>query len=317
MTTTDQARRAGLSNVNANETNQVYRLVPKGRAPRAAAQVILLTGARLGGIGHASARRLCDDGHTVVVAERDAQAGRAAVRDVRTHGGNAWFAHLDAADEQAVERLMHVIDRRWGRLDAVVNNAGWAGEGHDTFLGLDAAGFRARLEANLVAPYVVTRAALSHFFLPRRRGACLYLGSTNGQPGNGTQVGYAAAKCGLSALVRVGATLHGADCRFVLVRPGLVKTDSDGWRRRRQIPGYAIKEAVKIPARRHAHPAEVAALIAFLLGPEAAYLQGCEINFDGGLSAAGSLLPGGGSTSRDDYVQLVDLVARTRMKSAA
>ncbi len=284
--------------------------------------IVLLTGAMLGGIGHAILLALTRLGHTVIVVERNWEAGRQAVGDARRQGGDAWLAHLDASDETLIGRLMGLIKCRWGRLDAVINNAGWSGTGsalRDTLVDLDASAFAALLKANLVSAFVVTRAALREFFLRQpEMGVCIYLGSTNGQPGNGTQVGYACAKTGLSALVRVGATQYGCHCRFLLLRPGLVETDSAGWRERRvKDEHYASKEGVKVPLGRLARPAEIAALIPFLLSPEASYLQGCEINCDGGLTASGQLLPGGASTSRDAYVELMRLVERATNKKVA
>jgi NAD(P)-dependent dehydrogenase (short-subunit alcohol dehydrogenase family) len=284
--------------------------------------IVLLSGARLGGIGHAILMLLTRLGHTVIVAERNRLLGRQAVHDARRQGGDAWLAHLDASDEQRVNRLMTVIKHRWGCLDAVINNAGWAGTAtnlRDTFLDLDAAGLLQLLTANLVSAFVVSRAALRRFFLHQPEGGtCIFLGSTNGQPGNGTQIGYACAKTALSALVRAGATEHGRHCRYLLVRPGIVETDSAGWRERRaKDKHYVAKEGLKIPLGRLARPEEVAALIAFLLSPDAAYLQGCEINCDGGLMASGNLLPGEASRSRDAYVELVDLVNKAAIKPAA
>lgn len=298
-------------------------LVPRAEQARRANQgrrlVILVTGIRKGGLGYAICKLLALQGHIVIVAERDHEAGREAARDIRKHTGNIWFVHLDASDEERVMRLMGVIKRRWGRLDVVINNAGWAGSGPDNFLDLDAPGFRQLLEANLVSAFVITRAALRWFFLHQPEGGtCIYLGSTNGQPGNGNQLGYSSGKSALSCLVRCGVTQHGRHCRFLLVRPGLVETNSKGWEaRRRKDPDYAAKEGQKIPLGRLARPEEIAAVIAFLLSPEASYLQGCEINVDGGLMASGNLLPGEASTSRDAYVTLVDLVNKAAAKTAA
>ncbi len=285
--------------------------------------VTLVTGGRKGGTGHATGMLLALSGHTVIVVEKDREAGQEAVRDIREHGGDAWFANLDASDEKGVQRLMEVIGRRWGRLDAAINNAGWAGDSkRDNFLALDADGFRELLDANLVSAFVVTRAALRSFFLRQPEGGtCIYLGSGEGQPGvGGAQVGYAAGKSALGALLQVATTQHGrAGCRFVLVRPGLLETNSRGWQeRRKKDRHYALKEKEKIPLGRHGRPDEIAAVIAFLLRPEAAYINGAEINVDGGYLASGNLLPGQASTDRDAYVDLVNLVneATTTRKAA-
>jgi len=286
--------------------------------------VILVTGLRPGGIGDAICRQLTALGHTVIAAERDLERGREAARAIRDNGGDIWFACLDAADEPLVERLMSVIQRRFGRLDAVVNNAGWAGDGPDTFPDLDANGFRQLQEANLVSAYVVTRLALLRFFRrqsaggTRIGGTSIFLGSPNGQRGFGVQVAYACAKMALSALVTVGTTWHGREARFLLVRPGTVETDSAGWdQRREKNPQYAEIEGEKVPLGRLGQPDDIAALIAFLLSPQAEYIQGCEISCDGGLMATGNMLPGQANTDRDAYVDLITFLKEAATRHAA
>jgi NAD(P)-dependent dehydrogenase (short-subunit alcohol dehydrogenase family) len=283
-------------------------------------RVILQTGARIGGIGHAIAMELALGGDIVIVAERDRPEGWEAVRDVRAHQGEAYFAHLDVSDQERLQRLMSVIRHRWGRLDAAIINHGSAGDpARDNFLNLDGAGFRKLLEDNLVSAFLVARAVLPFFLRQPEGGTCIFLGSGEGQSGMGaSQVGYATAKTALSALVRAGATQHsGAGCRFVLVRPGLVKTRSSNWAKRVAKDGlYDIKEGKKVPMGRLGTPTDIAGVVAFLLRPEAAYVNGSEINVDGGLLASGNLLPGQASTDRDAYIDLVNLVEGGTIKAA-
>src|SRR5437016_5947864 len=84
--------------------------------------VVLVTGLRRGGIGAAICRRLTQDGHSVIVVERE-EAGKDAALEI---SGDIMFVHGDAADETCLENLMQVIKDRYSRLDAVVANAGWA-----------------------------------------------------------------------------------------------------------------------------------------------------------------------------------------------
>jgi len=165
--------RAELARLRTNQVRPDRRLL------------VLVTGMRKGGIGHATGMLLALNGHIVIGAEREREAGLKAMRDIRDHGGAAFFAHVDVSDEKRVERLMDVIDRKWGRLDVVINNAGWAGDPHaDNFIDLDVIGFRHLLEANLVSAFVVTRAALRRFLLRQPEGGtCIYLGSAEASPG--------------------------------------------------------------------------------------------------------------------------------------
>lgn len=94
------------------------------RANQARRLVILVNGIKKGGISYAISKLLALLGHIVIVAEREQEAGREAVRDIRKVTRNIWFVHLDLLDNERVQQLLRVIDRKWGRLDAVINTAG-------------------------------------------------------------------------------------------------------------------------------------------------------------------------------------------------
>ena len=82
-------------------------------------RVVLVTGAGRG-LGVEIARQLVDAGHVVVVAARDVEAGAAVAKQL---GERAWALHLDVTDPESVQAAVEAVDRRHGRLDALVNNA--------------------------------------------------------------------------------------------------------------------------------------------------------------------------------------------------
>ena len=295
-------------------------------------RVILVTGIKKDGTGEAICRRLTLDGHRVVVLERD-KTGQEAAEEIRAAGGNILFLRGNADDEKCVAKLMGTIQCRFGRLDAVICNAGSAGHspGKDNILDTDTARSRELWQANFESARVVTRAALTSFFLPQREGrasppisatttlsnrpSVIYFGTTTGQAGDPGQLAYGAAKCGLSALNRHLAAEYGRTVRSFLLRPGTVETNSANWQERRaKHPQYAQIEAEKTPIGMLAKPDNIAALVLFLLRPEADFLVGQELTCDGGVSATGVILPEGASSSRDAFV---DLVVRLKQQGKA
>jgi NAD(P)-dependent dehydrogenase (short-subunit alcohol dehydrogenase family) len=280
--------------------------------------VILVTGCRRGGIGWAVCKRLAEDGHRVIVAERD-KAGRVAAREIRASSGDIRFYRLDVANEKQVAKLMERIKTRYGALHAIVCNAGAAGSGPDNIDDLDVAKTLWLYKANYLSAQVVVHAALRSFFRSQPEGGNIVLmGSTNGRPGNPAQLGYAAAKCALSALMNHVVAKDGRTVRCNLVRPGTVFTNSLNWLSRLdKNPDYAELEAQKIPLGRLTLPDEVAAVVALLVSPQNTFLQGCEIAVDGGWSCTGNLLPGGASLDRDAFVEMVTILQKATGKRAA
>jgi gluconate 5-dehydrogenase len=251
-----------------------------GARPRTG-RVALVTGAS-GGLGRAIAERLAADGDHVVLAARRAEALDAAVAAVRGAGGHAEALVLDVTDREAVPDAVARLVETHGRLDVLVNNAG-----HNVRRpaeALDLATWDGLLELLLTAPFHLARCA-APAMRARGFGRIVNIGSVAGSRALPTGAAYAAAKAGLEQLTRVLAREWGPDGVTVnVLAPWYVPTPlTEG-----VLADARFRDAVLrvTPAGRLGTPAEVAAAVAFLAGPEAGWINGVVLPLDGGFSAA-------------------------------
>ncbi len=189
-------------------------------------RVVLVTGAGRG-LGVEIARQLVDAGHVVVVGARDVEAGAAVAKQL---GENAWALHLDVTDPESVQAAVEAVDRRHGRLDALVNNAAVHFDpGADPLTeDLDVADGAWR--TNVLAPWRLTQA-----FVPLLRAGndAVIVNVTSGL-GSLARMGahspaYSVSKAGINALTRVFADALTRDGIAVhAVSPGWTATDMGG-----------------------------------------------------------------------------------------
>jgi 3-oxoacyl-[acyl-carrier protein] reductase len=235
----------------------------------------LVTGASRG-IGAAVARRLAQDGFDVAVHYHgDAAGARRTAAAVRRAGRKAIVVQADLADVASVEPLADAVAEAFPRLDCLVHNAG--AYDRRAFRDLDAAAWHAQLAVNLTAPALLTRR-----LLPRLRGGAsvVFVSSVAAARGSRKGAAYAAAKAGLLGLTR-SLALELAPLRVNAVAPGYIATDllaGDSPAKRRQ------REA-DVPLGRLGTPQDVAGVVAFLAGPDSAYVTGQVLHANGGLLA--------------------------------
>jgi NAD(P)-dependent dehydrogenase (short-subunit alcohol dehydrogenase family) len=193
-------------------------------------RIALVTGANRG-IGLAICTGLAAQGHCVLLGARDAAKGAAAARSIATAGRAVTSVVIDVDDKASVDRARDEIVGRFGRLDALVNNAGILVEQRgERFLDMRAAVLRQTLETNLIGPMHVTQALLP---LMRRQqyGRIVNLSSLLGQlssMGAGTPA-YSISKAALNALtVLVAAEVKGTNIKVNTMSPGWVQTSMGG-----------------------------------------------------------------------------------------
>jgi meso-butanediol dehydrogenase/(S,S)-butanediol dehydrogenase/diacetyl reductase len=244
---------------------------------RFADTVVLVTGGG-SGIGAATVHRFAEEGATVVAAgrRRDALEAVAAAATGTVH-----VAELDVTDATAVTAVVERVVAEHGHLDVLVNSAGVGNPGTVTDTSDD--DWRLVLGTNLDGVFHTCRAALPH--LVRSTGCIVNVGSVSGLGGDWESAAYNAAKGAVSNLTRALAMDHAAaGVRVNAVAPSLTDTPMA-----QGLVGDAEKLArfaERIPMGRPAQPAEVAAVIAFLAGPDAAFVTGVVLPVDGGLSAS-------------------------------
>ena len=237
---------------------------------------VLVTGSSRG-IGKAIALRLARDGYDVVLHCRSQRAeAEAAADSIRAMGRTARVLQFDIAErEQTAAALLADVEQH-GCYYGLVCNAGVArdnafpamsGEDWDIVMSTNLDGF-----FNVVNPLVMP--------MVRRRapGRIVTLASVSGLIGNRGQVNYSAAKAGIiGATKALALELAKREITVNCVAPGLIETD--------MISDVPMEEALKmIPARRVGKPEEVAAVVGFLMGDDAAYVTRQVISVNGGLA---------------------------------
>jgi NAD(P)-dependent dehydrogenase (short-subunit alcohol dehydrogenase family) len=236
--------------------------------------VCLITGAARG-IGAATARAAARRGFAVAVNYRSAQSDAAAVvADIRQAGGTAHAFEADIRREDDVARLFAAVDRAFGPVTALVNNAGISGV-RAALLDTDPAVMRVVIETNLAGTLFCTRAAATRMARSRggHGGAIVSLSSIVTRTGGYRLATYTATKAAIEGLTKALAPeLAEEGIRINAVSPGVIAT--------RQNPGPG--DPARIPLGRSGTAEEVANAILWLLSDAAAYVTGATLEVGGG-----------------------------------
>ena len=244
--------------------------------------VILITGGSRG-IGAATATLAAQRAYRVVITYRDNKAAAdAVIATITSAGGHALALQGDVASESDVLRVFGAIDTQFGRIDALVNNAGILHQ-QMTVAQMSAERIRRTLDVNVVGPFLCAREAARRMAIGAggRGGAIVNVSSRAAQYGSPREyVDYAASKGALESFtIGLAHELAADGIRVNAVRVGHVYTDihaSGGEPDRVE----RVKHAV--PMRRGGQPEEVARAILWLLSPEASYSTGTFIDVSGG-----------------------------------
>ncbi len=233
----------------------------------------LVTGASKG-IGAATAVALAAAGRDVLVAYgRDREGAEAVMQRCTFRGVNARAVGADLAT--SIDPLTAAIEEVGG-LAVLVNNAGVTSDG--LALSMDDEAFARTWQVNVAAAFALTRAALRGM-LRARQGRVVFLSSVVGLHGNAGQANYAASKAAVVGLAKALAREVGKRGITVnAVAPGFIETAMT-----ETLESSSVVE--QVPAGRLGTADEVAAAIAFLASPEAAYINGTTLQIDGGLFA--------------------------------
>jgi 3-oxoacyl-[acyl-carrier protein] reductase len=250
-------------------------------SPTLAGKVALVTGGSRG-IGAAISSHLAQAGATVLVNYASSEgAARTVAEAIKRSGGKAQTLKANVSDAREVDQLFEQIDgSHGGKLDILVNNAGIYITG--PLVEFSEADFDKSFDVNVKSMFLVTKKALSRL---ADGGRIINIGSMIGErvPFPGASV-YAATKFAVAGLTRAWAR-ELAPRRITVndVQPGPIDTDMN--------PADPGKNAAAdflrgvIPLGRYGTADEVAALVAFLATPQAAFITGATINVDGGLVA--------------------------------
>ncbi|MEU3979351.1 SDR family NAD(P)-dependent oxidoreductase [Streptomyces sp. NPDC026672] len=255
-------------------------------------KVAVVTGAG-SGIGAASARRLSADGARVVAVDVDL---RAVTEVVEALPGEAIAVRADIADEADVDAYTEAALDAFGRIDLHHLNAGIFGT-FDRIPDVTAADFDRVIAVNLRGTFLGLRAAFRGYERQGSGGAVVVTASIASLRGSEDLIAYQTSKHGVLGLVH-GAALYGGPrgVRVNAVAPGLVHTQlfaSGG-----AASGGASdmeRRGTTTPMRRVGTADEIAGVVAFLLGEDAAYVTGEVVSADGGAAVVNTVRPSGGA----------------------
>lgn len=230
------------------------------------------------GIGRATVERLLAEGCRVAVIDRNQTGCLALTRDFPAL---SLAAKADVTDRFELDAAFASIDGALGGLDVLINNAGIS---HPTgFLQITPEDWRRVVDVNLTGAFHVAQLAARRM-VSAGRGVIINMGSVSGMVGMPGYAGYNATKAAIIELTRTMALELAPVVRVVAVCPGYVLTPM-------QKAEYTQAEMAvinaRIPLGRHADPAEIAALFAFLASDEAPFITGSAVVIDGGETAGG------------------------------
>jgi 3-oxoacyl-[acyl-carrier protein] reductase len=240
-------------------------------------KVALVTGGSRG-IGAAIAKRLAKDGASVAITyASDAGAASAVVKAIERGGGKAIAIQADAADVEAVKNAVEKTVGAFGRLDVLVNNAGTAIP--KTFEETTLEDMNRVIDINVRGILATTQAALKHM---KKGGRVISIGSAVGErvlvPG---LVAYSATKGAVKMFTQALARELGSRGITVNnIQPGPIDTDLNP-----AAGDWSVPQKAATALDRYGNVDEVAAIVAFVAGPESSYITGANLTVDGGMNA--------------------------------
>ena len=240
--------------------------------------VVLITGA-LTGIGRATAQAFAREGAKVVVSGRREEEGKKLAEELRALGAEAEFRLTDVRHEEDVRSLVEWTVKRFGRLDAAVNNAGTEGQ-PGPVTEQTALTYAATFDTNVLGTLLSIKHEL-RVMLKQGSGSIINVSSTYGRMGAPGASVYVASKHAVEGLTKAAALeVAGSGVRVNVVAPGPIDTG--------MLTRFTGNEENKaslvstVPMKRMGRPDEIAQTVVFLASDKAPFITGASIAVDGG-----------------------------------
>jgi 3-oxoacyl-[acyl-carrier protein] reductase len=240
-------------------------------------QVALVTGASRG-IGRAIAVELASQG-AIVIGTATSEAGSEAISQylAETREGSGRGMVLEVNDAERCNALVSEIQKQYGSLSILVNNAGITQD--QLAMRMKDEEWDAVIATNLTSVARLSRAVLRGM-MKARHGRIINITSVVGSAGNAGQMNYAAAKAGVAGMSRALAREIGSrNITVNCVAPGFIDTDMTRALETQQVSALLQQ----IPLARLGQPADIAAAVAFLASPQAGYITGSTLHVNGGM----------------------------------
>ena len=237
-------------------------------------RIALVTGASRG-IGQAIAKRLANEGY-VVIGTATSEKGAAAVNDYLQELGGAGRV-LNVQDTEQINQLFDSIEKEFGNVQVLVNNAGITQEG--LLMRMDDNAWERVLDVNVTSVFRTSKRAIKGM-MKARQGRIINITSVVAAMGNAGQTNYTASKAGIEGFTRslareIGSRQITVNC----VAPGFIDTDMT-----KDLDEALIQSMLNaVPLARLGKPEDIAAAVNFLASEEAGYITGTVLDVNGGM----------------------------------
>lgn len=237
-------------------------------------RIALVTGASRG-IGQAIAKRLANEGY-LVIGTATSEKGAAAVNDYLQELGGAGRV-LNVQDAEQINQLFDSIEKEFGNVQVLVNNAGITQDG--LLMRMDDNAWERVLDVNLTSVFRTSKRAIKGM-MKARQGRIINITSVVAAMGNAGQTNYTASKAGIEGFTRslareIGSRQITVNC----VAPGFIDTDMT-----RELNEALIQSMLNaVPLARLGKPEDIAAAVNFLASEEAGYITGTVLDVNGGM----------------------------------
>jgi len=240
--------------------------------------VVLITGA-LTGIGRATALAFAKEAARVVISGRREEEGKKLVAELRKLGAEAEFVRSDVRHDEDVRSLVDKTVARFGRLDAAVNCAGTEGT-PGPVTEQTAETYAATFDTNVLGTLLSMKYEL-RVMLAQGSGSIVNVSSTFGHTGAAGASIYSASKHAVEGLTKSAALEAAASgVRVNMVAPGPIDTDLNP-----AAGEWAVPQKAATGLDHYGRVDEIAAMVAFVAGPESSYIAGANLTVDGGMNA--------------------------------
>ena len=252
---------------------------------------VLITGGS-SGIGLALAGELVKKNYNVISLSRSRQKIERAWEERPDLKSKVDFITGDVSDQAQAEKLKSHIEEKYGALHGLVNNAGVLTKGTIETIGPD--DWKRTLDINLKGPYLLTKTLLP--LLKEANGASIVNISSVAALKPGTSIAYSVSKAGLDMFTRfLAGDLGPYNIRVNSVNPGLVRThihlDNNIFADREAYEAMLEKARPRYPLGKIGEPADIAAMVSFLLSDESKWITGSIMTVDGGVMVENDLIP--------------------------
>lgn len=237
-------------------------------------RIALVTGASRG-IGQAIAKRLANEGY-LVIGTATSEEGAAAVNDYLQELGGAGRV-LNVQDAEQINQLFDSIEKEFGNVQVLVNNAGITQDG--LLIRMDDNAWERVLDVNLTSVFRTSKRAIKGM-MKARQGRIINITSVVAAMGNAGQTNYTASKAGIEGFTRslareIGSRQITVNC----VAPGFIDTDMTS-----ELNEALIQSMLNaVPLARLGKPEDIAAAVNFLASEEAGYITGTVLDVNGGM----------------------------------